>query len=458
VTVDDTPTGYAPQGDPRNRCSYGDVRFSPNYHDSAWATSTYAAARYKVDDIYGGHLGYIQSGGSWSEIGKTKTFKTYINTTGLTQGALHIVTIYLQDVGGGWCYRAADPYWIWGEIFKEATLNFIKCGNTEICGDGIDNNCDGEIDEGCGKILQYYSGSGQEGFICETIKEPFKVKVASSSGEPETGIGIGWEVKTQPNGAGASVTPTNSATNSEGLASTTLKLGISPGDYAVESTCSACTEGSPQTFTATAKCPDVPQYYQDDYSDDYDGICAISIDPNTNKKYGVKPCEKDAQGNVLSTEIPYTIADKGCALSSMSMVMGRYGMLFSPNSLNGVLTSDINGYTPEGDVWWQVVELFSGSNEEELQYVDRDVYKGSHKRGKPVTKSLMDDYLKKCMSVIAQVYNLTTGNMHWVVVTGKTGNDYTINDPSKQNNYKFLSQYGNIYNIRPYNNTNGGCQ
>jgi len=316
-----------------------------------------------------------------------------------------------------------------------------------------------ELSKGCGKILQYYSGSGQEGLICETLKEPFTVKATDTSGNPEAGIGIGWQIAAEPQGAGASVTPTNSATSSDGLASSTLKLGSLPGDYTVNATCSECTEGSPQTFTATAKCPDVPQYYQDDYSDPYDDWCKYTYYDAVTKKTVTQntTCQYD-NGNLLSGYTQYTIADKGCALSSMAMVMARYGYgnSASPAEWNEFLKA-IGGYFPSGDVKWDVTPIINSQ-------FTTDLYKKSANDDTSLSNSLMDDYLSKCMPVIVKVknwYKKKDGTLawrwHWVVVTGSSGS-YAINDPGYKDR-KNLSDYKNeIYAIQVYQYNNGGCQ
>ncbi|HAG50943.1 MAG TPA: hypothetical protein DCL42_06350, partial [Deltaproteobacteria bacterium] len=232
----------------------------------------------------------------------------------------------------------------------------------------------------------------------------------------------------------------------------------------VNATCSACTEGSPQTFTAMAKCPDVPQYYQDDYSDDYDGICAIGIDPNTKKKYGVKPCEKDAQGNVLSTEIPYTIADKGCALTSMGMVLDRYDKnpINLPSLLNTTLKYSylfkFKGYKEDGAVYWDAVNYITGG---QVKFKDEEALDGHwiNNVQQSLSKSEIDQYLDKCSPVVVKVKRIRkdgSWGWHWVVVTGKSETDYKINDPA--GDYNFLSQYGDIYSIRAYENQGGGCK
>ena len=292
------------------------------------------------------------------------------------------------------------------------------------------------------KTLSYYSGQGQEEEICKTLKEPFTVKVTDGE-SPKAGIGITWNIANKPEGASKeSVTPSGGATNAEGLAETYLTLGDYAGVYSVGATCSECDTGSPVNFTATAKCPDVPQLYQGDYPDDsYDSIC----------KDGKKsvPCDD------IYTE-PWTIKSKGCALTSMSMVLDRYGIsYFPPHELNHTMTTVINGYTSRGGVKWLTPDVITGR---QITYVENDANYGDRDLGIIIQKSLMDKYLIRCMPIIAQVFNPTTKNLHWVLVTGKIDGDYTINDPSRSNNFSLLSQYGDIYNIRPYKNQYGGCQ
>ena len=72
-------------------------------------------------------------------------------------------------------------------------------------------------------------------------------------------------------------------------------------------------------------------------------------------------------------------------------------------------------------------------------------------------KEILDDFLNKCMPVIASVVNPSTDNLHWVVVTAKDGGDYIINDPGYRTRTR-LSFYGDIYGIRVYKDNLGGCQ
>jgi hypothetical protein len=73
---------------------------------------------------------------------------------------------------------------------------------------------------------------------------------------------------------------------------------------------------------------------------------------------------------------------------------------------------------------------------------------------KPIATSAIDDLLASGHRIAAQVFNSASGNPHWVVITGKKGNSYTIVDPACYGKPKtLLSDYGNIYRYRAYKKT-----
>ena len=362
----------------------------------------------------------------------------------------------------------------------------IKPGAPEICGDLIDNNCNGQVDEGCEKILKYVSGSGQEDFICKTLQNPFVVSV---SGTTQGSVGVNWQITEAPSGSNASIIgETSTFADSEIISSAYLKLGSLPGNYNAEARCSECTSGSPQKFTATAKCPEVPVYYQSDYKEPYDKWCKIMDNSKPPKVIGkgVCQCEKFDNSNppkVIGEEVCqyengnlkpnyklksnymlYSIKDIGCALASASMVMKWYeyelgGKFVDPVSLNGLMNDTEDGYINGGFSFDKVEEV---SRPQLLLTYKKDA---DRKSNKPLDKSYMDkidEYLKKCIPVIVRVYNSTTRNTHFVVVTEKIGDDYIINDPGyKVKPRTRLSDpaYGsNIYGIRVYENKKGACE
>ncbi len=95
--------------------------------------------------------------------------------------------------------------------------------------------------------LVLVSGNTQTGTVGQQLASPFTVKVADATGNPVSGINVNFAV-TAGNGH---LVATMVATNSAGLASTTLTLGTSAGTNTVVATSGTLT-GSPITFTATA--------------------------------------------------------------------------------------------------------------------------------------------------------------------------------------------------------------
>lgn len=272
---------------------------------------------------------------------------------------------------------------------------------------------------------------------------------------PRSGIGIDWVVKDVPAGStGAGVSPGSNATDFDGIAGSYLTLGDYAGTYTVEAACGECDSGSPQTFTATAKCPDVPRYYQTDYPDEpYDGICKDYENLTPSGKPGIKEC-------ISSNDVPWTIAQKGCALASASMVLKRYNHMNPPDGLNYFLSDNYIsglgsiGYTINGAVKWDAVNYIS---QQQVKYRGDLSSYGNLRKGIIIDKSSMDEYLKRCIPVIVQVFNPDTKSGHWVVVTGKDGDDYLINDPAYPERTK-LSSYGDIYATRVYESGEGGCR
>jgi hypothetical protein len=334
----------------------------------------------------------------------------------------------------------------------------------EICGNDKDENCDGNKDEGCDKILKYVSGSGQEDYICKTLKNPFVVSV---SGVTQGNVGVNWQVTESPSGSNASIVgEATTFTDSEIISSAYLKLGSLPGSYNAEARCSECTSGSPQVFNATAKCPEVPKYYQGDYKEPYDKWCKYTyVDSKTKKSVTTKrSCDYDAEGKLLQGYTEFSISDIGCALTSTAIVMKWYeyeldGKAINPVSLNGLMNDTEDGYINGGFSFDKIEEI---TKPQLLLTYKKDADRRSNK---PLDKSYMDkidEYLKKCIPVVVRVYNSTTRNTHFVVVTEKIGDDYIINDPGyKVKPRTRLSDpaYGsNIYGIRVYQNKKGACE
>lgn len=93
------------------------------------------------------------------------------------------------------------------------------------------------------------TGDAQFGTSGATLPEQLQVVVTDpSSKKIKSGVLVQWRIA---EGSGAALTPTSSTTNSQGIASTTLRLGEQLGTYRVEATTEKIT-GSPASFTAKA--------------------------------------------------------------------------------------------------------------------------------------------------------------------------------------------------------------
>jgi len=89
------------------------------------------------------------------------------------------------------------------------------------------------------------SGDGQSGAIGATLQQPLVIKVLDQSGIPVVGETIVWQVTA----GGGSVLPSQSTTDANGIASTTLRLGTTIGTNRVLATLG---DLDPVVFTASA--------------------------------------------------------------------------------------------------------------------------------------------------------------------------------------------------------------
>lgn len=110
-----------------------------------------------------------------------------------------------------------------------------------------------------------------------------------------------------------------------------------------------------------------------------------------------------------------TLSAEGCAVASASMVMNYYGIETDPGRLNAFLTLHPRGYTPQGWIWWEdAADLKPGVIEK--AYEDAPSY------------FLIDSNLAAGHPVIAKL-RYPSGITHFVVIVGKDGFDYLVQDP-----------------------------
>ena len=110
-----------------------------------------------------------------------------------------------------------------------------------------------------------------------------------------------------------------------------------------------------------------------------------------------------------------TMAQEGCAVSSAAMVLAFYGQDTDPGRLNAFLSSN-RGYTPEGWLYWEKAADYRPGLARHA-YEDLPSY------------YLIDSNLARGNPVIVRVH-LVNGITHFVVIVGKAGFDYLIQDPA----------------------------
>lgn len=110
-----------------------------------------------------------------------------------------------------------------------------------------------------------------------------------------------------------------------------------------------------------------------------------------------------------------TMGAEGCAVSSSAMVLAFYGQDVDPGRLNAFLAMN-GGFTPEGWLYW----------EKAADYVPGIV---RHAYEDLPSYFLIDSNLLRGNPVIVRI-RLRTGIAHFVVIVGKTGFEYLIQDPA----------------------------
>jgi hypothetical protein len=116
-----------------------------------------------------------------------------------------------------------------------------------------------------------------------------------------------------------------------------------------------------------------------------------------------------------------TIGQSGCAVTSAAMVLSAYGVDTDPQRLNDFLTANA-GYTPNGWVYWEKAAAIAPGGQVEKAYEDLPSY------------ALIDRNLEQGNPVIVRL-TLRNGTTHFVVVVGKEGWDYLVQDPARPSEF-----------------------
>jgi hypothetical protein len=112
-----------------------------------------------------------------------------------------------------------------------------------------------------------------------------------------------------------------------------------------------------------------------------------------------------------------TVGQTGCAITSAAMVLAAYGVDTDPHRLNVYLNTH-NGYTPNGWVYWEKAAEIAPAGQVEKAYEDLPSY------------ALIDQNLLAGNPVIVRI-TLQNGTTHFVVLLGKQGWNYLVQDPAR---------------------------
>jgi hypothetical protein len=151
------------------------------------------------------------------------------------------------------------------------------------------------------------------------------------------------------------------------------------------------------------------------------------------------------QSHLLGFSSTDTIHDFGCAVTAVAMELNYYGGNTDPGDLNDWLKARA-GFADQDEIVWGVAAgrtanvTYAGPNDWSHVPADLNVVNGELDNGYPA---------------IAEVR--LSGHVHYVVLTGRSGTTYYINDPWYGDSTTLNGRYGDpaaaIYGLRRYHGT-----
>jgi hypothetical protein len=121
------------------------------------------------------------------------------------------------------------------------------------------------------------------------------------------------------------------------------------------------------------------------------------------------------------------MSSSGCAVTSCAMVARYFGSSKDPGGLCRALNS-VGGFTSGGALYWQKVPTAAGGT---IRYIARYDY---------CSLTRINQELDAGYPVIVKVY--LHGYTHYVVITGRYGSTYYINDPAYGDRTTLNGRYG----------------
>jgi hypothetical protein len=152
----------------------------------------------------------------------------------------------------------------------------------------------------------------------------------------------------------------------------------------------------------------------------------------------------------------FNIAEKGCALTSLSMALNAAGLPNDPGALNSfmilnsfMVVSDMADYKDREVNWGPATRDFSSAGGHRLNLKWHPTSINSITDLQSATAYLDNTICQLRHPVIVGVHLAADGTPgHFVVVTGKQGNDYTVADPGFPKT--LLSEYNNQFVTRGF--------
>jgi len=143
---------------------------------------------------------------------------------------------------------------------------------------------------------------------------------------------------------------------------------------------------------------------------------------------------------------PKSIAEVGCALTCLAMVLHAYGFDVDPGGLNTWMNNrrltEGGGYDDNHGVEWETAFYYAKEMNGGVDFLDKPQATVIDKNStEEEAFDKIKDALERCKLVIAKVKNKNTGNDHFVLITGfdeTTG--FSIYDPGPRNETN-LSDY-----------------
>ena len=158
------------------------------------------------------------------------------------------------------------------------------------------------------------SGLGQSGFVGGSLTQPFVVRVEDQNGNAVDGALVAWSVVS----GGGTVSPSQSVTGSDGLASATLRLGAVVGQQSAKATLG---DANPVVFTAIAAAAPASQ------------LVAVSGDNQAGTVKTALPAKiviktADAFGNVkIGIPVSFSVTAGGGTVNTASGVSDSLGLV-----------------------------------------------------------------------------------------------------------------------------------